>query len=91
MLGANIGTTISTYVYTINQNAKVKKLIIINILFNLFGSLLFISFIDHFIWLLNIIKVDNFKDQVITIAHLIFNLLTTLLIYFVLIPFKFNN
>ena len=91
MLGANIGTTITTYFYTLNQNIKVKKIIVYNILFNLFGALLFLCFIDYFIILLKLLNILQYKKQTIAIAHLIFNILTTLLTYILLIPFKFKE
>ncbi len=91
MLGANIGTTIATYLYTINQNKKVKKVILYNIIFNIFGAILFLIFIDYFIILLNYINFLKYPNQTIALSHLTFNLLTTIILYIILIPFKFSN
>lgn len=91
MLGANIGTTLTTYIYTINQPQKVKKIIIYNILFNIFGALLFLCFIDYYIIFLKYIGILKVKKQTISLAHLIFNFATTVIIYIILIPIKFHD
>ncbi len=86
MLGANIGTTITSYFFTINQSRSVKKIIIYNIIFNLFGAMFFLIFIDYFVFLLSMFNLLSFNKQIISISHFIFNLLSTFIIYLFFIP-----
>lgn len=91
MLGANIGTTLTTYFYTLNQTKKTKQVIFYNILFNIFGALIFLSFLDFFILILDKLEVLQFKKHTIAISHLIFNVFTAVIFYIILIPFKFED
>lgn len=91
MLGANIGTTISSYSYAKSLNSNAKLAIKINILFNILGSLIFIILLKPFIIFLNYLKdTFNLTNQLtVAYSHLIFNLLTSL-ITFIFFDFLFS-
>lgn len=91
MLGANIGTTISSYSYAKSLNSSAKLAIKINILFNILGSLIFIILLKPFIIFLNYLKdTFNLTNQLtVAYSHLIFNLLTSL-ITFIFFDFLFS-
>lgn len=84
MLGANIGTTLTGYLATINTKNNTREIINMNLIFNILGVLLFIIL---FIPFLNCIKIleekyfyENLKLSIAT-AHFIFNFITVLLAY----------
>ena len=84
MLGANIGTTFTGYLSTINTNNNTKKIININVLFNTLGVLLFLLiynfFINHIIFIENKFFLSNIKFT-IAYAHFIFNFISVVLGY----------
>lgn len=91
MLGANIGTTISSYSYAKSLNNNAKLAIKINILFNILGSLIFIIVLTPFINLLSYLR-DTFdlnKELIVAYSHLIFNLSTSL-VTFIFFNFLFD-
>lgn len=91
MLGANIGTTISSYSYASNLKKEAKVAIKINIFLNILGSLVFIIFIKHFEIL--ILKVGTLlkasKELTVAYSHLLFNIISSLTI-FIFFDFLFN-
>ena len=91
MLGANIGTTISSYSYASNLKKEAKVAIKINIFLNVLGSLIFIIFIKYFEIL--ILKVETLlkasKELTVAYSHLLFNIISSLTI-FIFFDFLFN-
>lgn len=96
MLGANIGTTITGYLATINTNHNTKKIINRNLLFNILGVIMFIvifiPFIKHIKYFENKYFLNNLKFT-IAYAHFIFNLITVILgfIFFKLLTYKIEK
>ena len=84
MLGANIGTTLTGYLATINTSNNTKTIINRNLLFNIIGVFLFILFLKPFIIYINNIQNKYFTHNLklsIAYAHFIFNLITVILAY----------
>lgn len=84
MLGANIGTTLTGYLATINTSKDTKIIINLNLLFNILGVLLFILLLTPYInHILSIEKKYLFNNTKLSIAyaHFIFNLITVSLAY----------
>lgn len=84
MLGANIGTTLTGYFATINTNGNTKKIINMNLIFNIVGVLLFfiifIPFIKHIYFIQNKFFINNLKLS-IAYAHFLFNIITVIFGY----------
>jgi phosphate:Na+ symporter len=84
MLGANIGTTITGYLATINTQNNTKTIINLNLIFNIIGVLIFIIifplFIKHITYMENLFFINNVKFSV-AYAHFIFNLVSVILGY----------
>ena len=82
ILGANIGTCVTALISTIGTSLNAKRTGIIHLLFNVFGTILFTTFI----WILknNIIKllekITNKKAMQIAWFHVFFNVITTLIL-----------
>lgn len=90
MLGANIGTTITGYLSTINTKNNTKRIINLNLIFNILGVLLFIIFFKPFINHIKIIEKSFFLDNIkfsIAYAHFLFNLITVFLGYILFFVF----
>lgn len=96
MLGANIGTTLTGYIATINTNNNTKTIVNRNLWFNILGVLLFIllfnQFINHISYIQNKYCSNNLKFS-IAYAHFLFNLITVILgyIFFNLFIYKLAN
>jgi len=84
MLGANIGTTLTGYIATINTSGNTKKIINLNLMFNIIGVILFMIvfnlFVSHISHMQNMFFINNLKLS-IAYAHFIFNLITVILGY----------
>lgn len=84
MLGANIGTTFTGFLATINTNNKTRDVIYANLIFNIIGVLLFYillnPYINHLFNIQNKYFINNIKFT-IAYAHFIFNLITVILGY----------
>lgn len=72
MLGANIGTTISGLLFSINTDIDSKRLVIASLLFNIFGVLLTIPFLYIYKERDSIIN----SKYLISSLHIIFNITT---------------
>lgn len=84
MLGANIGTTLTGYLSTINTSSECKSIIAKNLVFNLLGVLLFIVFFVPFKQICLHLQNNYFPhnlEMVIAVAHLVFNVLTVAVAY----------
>ncbi|NLD26380.1 MAG: Na/Pi cotransporter family protein [Acholeplasmataceae bacterium] len=84
MLGANIGTTIASLIAAVSASKEAKAAVYVNIFFNLVGALLFLIFLDPFCDVLGYLEVF-IKDKKMTIAyaHLLFNIISTIVFYFI--------
>lgn len=84
MLGANIGTTLTGYLATINTTNNTRTIINMNLIFNILGVILFIilfiPYINCIKYLENKYFFDNLKLSIAS-AHFIFNFITVLLAY----------
>ena len=82
ILGANIGTCVTALISTIGTSLNAKRTGIIHLLFNVFGTVLFTTFIwilkKHVIKLLE--KITNKPAMQIAWFHLFFNVITTLIL-----------
>lgn len=84
MLGANIGTTLTGYIATINTNKFTKNIINMNLVFNILGVLLFIIIYIPFINHIKNMELKYFSYNIkfsIAYSHFIFNLITVVLGY----------
>ncbi len=84
ILGSNIGTTLTSFISTINTNKDARKAVVANVLFNIIGAILFIIILPIFIKFLIFFKSQNIirsKELMIAFAHLIFNLVSVILGY----------
>lgn len=75
MLGANIGTTISSLIYSLKESVDAKKLVIASLLFNVFGVLFSIPFLYIY---MNAINNLHF-EYLISVSHIIFNIISGIL------------
>lgn len=85
MLGSNIGTTMTGLIATYKTSYQAKKAVIANIIFNVFGMLLFVIILKPFAYLLKLLEQQSFQTRpelTIAFAHLFFNLITVILGYF---------
>ena len=83
MLGANVGTTVASLIPAIGSTKTAKQSVYINIIFNIAGALLFIIFLTPFANLLLYINyIFPNKKLTIAYAHLIFNIISTVIIIF---------
>jgi phosphate:Na+ symporter len=83
MLGANLGTAIASIIPAVSSTKEAKAAVYINIIFNLFGGILFIILLDPFSEFLKLIE-SGFLNKKMTIAysHLIYNTITAIIFYF---------
>lgn len=90
ILGANLGTAVSSLLVTADMSLYAKRAGYANFLFKAIGSFAFLLFVDKFILLLTFIT-SNLGQQV-ALGHLIFNVINTVGFLILLDPFeKFVN
>ncbi len=86
VLGSNIGTTITAFIASIGASVSAKRTALIHIIFNVFGSILFLLLIipyTFFIqWLQDIFLGGRPEAMTISFAHIFFNVLNTFVMYF---------
>ena len=90
ILGANVGTCFTGLIASISNNKLSKKVALFNILFNLLWSLGFMIFLDSYaklIYLFNPVINYN-KKMMVSIAHLLFNIISSLVTYFFVIIYS---
>ena len=85
ILGTNIGTCITAIIAAIGASTNAKRTAVIHLLFNAIGTIVFTTFIWIFksdvVWLFS--KMSSKPQMQVALFHVIFNVLTTLL----LVPF----
>lgn len=80
-LGSNIGTCVTALLSCIGASKNAKRAAIINLMFNVFGVILF-GVIATVVFKLNTILANNFIDSVhISIFHTIFNISNTIIMF----------
>jgi len=86
ILGANLGTAISSLIVISDFSVFAKRAGYANILFKAIGSIFYLLFVGEFIQLLRILT-PNLGQQV-ALGHLLFNSLNTLAFLLLLDPFE---
>ncbi|MBP7820096.1 MAG: Na/Pi cotransporter family protein [Candidatus Methanofastidiosum sp.] len=86
ILGANLGTAVSSLLVTADMSLYAKRAGYANFLFKAIGSFVFLLFVDKFILLLTFIT-SNLGQQV-ALGHLIFNVINTTAFLILLNPFE---
>lgn len=86
ILGANIGSSITALIASMNLNLFAKRAGFANFLFNAIGTILFMIFLPHFIQFMQ--YVVNVPAQQVALAHLFFNLFNTIVFLLLLVPFE---
>lgn len=85
LIGSNIGTTITAILASLSSPREAKQASMFHLLFNLFGSVIFLIFFGTYVKLLgnieNAILGPNNK-LTIAYAHIIFNTVTTIFVLF---------
>lgn len=89
ILGCNIGTCVTAILAGLTANGTAKKAALLHLLFNIFGTVLFLPFSDKVVTFVNYLTPDNVARQVAN-AHTIFNVVITIFIlpiskYFVML------
>ena len=89
ILGCNIGTCVTAILAGLTANRPAKKAALLHLLFNIFGTVLFLPFSDKVVTFVNYLTPDNVARQVAN-AHTIFNVVITIFIlpiskYFVML------
>lgn len=84
ILGANIGTCITTMIASIGSYLSAKRAAIIHLLFNIIGVLIFFLLLPYFTQIMS--KTSTSLARQIANAHTVFNITTTLVLL-PLIPF----
>ena len=89
ILGCNIGTCVTAILAGLTANRTAKKAALLHLLFNIFGTVLFLPFSDKVVTFVNYLTPDNVARQVEN-AHTIFNVVITIFIlpiskYFVML------
>lgn len=87
LIGSNIGTTVTALLSSVGGTVSAKRTAFIHVLFNLVGALIFMILLKPYSWIVGSIE-TNFlatigasKEMTLAIAHMIFNLTTTLVLY----------
>ncbi|WP_026391680.1 Na/Pi cotransporter family protein [Haploplasma modicum] len=101
VIGANLGTTITGLLASFGGNEESKRAALIHVIFNMIGALIFLPLINPYTNLISLIEtliLPSYSMVTIAIAHLIQNLVTTLVLFFfmsqivklteLLIPYK---
>ncbi len=86
VLGSNIGTTITAFITAIGGSTAAKRTAVIHIVFNVFGSLLFLLLIVPYAWFINILQ-ERFLGgepvaMTLSLAHIFFNVFNTFVMFF---------
>ncbi|MDU7455069.1 Na/Pi cotransporter family protein [Clostridium saudiense] len=88
-LGVLVGLTMTAILAGLTANRTAKKAALLHLLFNIFGTVLFLPFSDKVVTFVNYLTPDNVARQVAN-AHTIFNVVITIFIlpiskYFVML------
>ena len=90
MLGCNIGTTITACIAGIGGGVQAKRTAFVHVTFNVVGAVLFMALLWPFSKLMGLIEnsmllgLGEHPKMSIAIAHLIFNFVTTFIMFFLI-------
>lgn len=79
VFGANIGTTISSIIPSINNSNDTKKLVWFNIGYNVIGGVIFLLLLNPFKYVILLLENPNNLRLSIFYIHIIFNVVTSLI------------
>ena len=79
LLGDNIGTCITAVLASLRANITAKRVAVAHVMFNVIGSIIFITFMHWFIQIVMYISPANDIARQIANAHSAFNIINTLL------------
>lgn len=88
VLGNNIGTTVTSILASIGGTSAAKRTAAVHVFFNIFGSVVFLILIipySHLVaWVAEMVIGDGYLTSrlTISIAHVMFNLMTIFVLYF---------
>lgn len=85
LIGSNIGTTITAILASLSSPREAKQASMFHLLFNLFGSVIFLIFFGTYVKLLGNIEnafLGPNNKLTIAYAHIIFNTVTTIFVLF---------
>lgn len=90
MLGCNIGTTITACIAVVGGGVQAKRTAFVHVMFNVVGAVLFMALLWPFSQLMMLIESSMLSGlgphprMSIAIAHLLFNLVTTCIMFFLI-------
>ena len=79
LLGDNIGTCITAVLAALRANTTAKRVALAHVMFNLIGSIIFVTFMSWFVKLVLVVSPDGDIARQIANAHTAFNLINTLI------------
>lgn len=88
VLGDNIGTTVTSIFASVGGSSSAKRTALVHVLFNAFGTILFLILLRPYADLVSIISekiigADYLTNKLtISISHVLFNLMTIFILYF---------
>ncbi len=88
LLGCNIGTTVTAIISCIGGGVQAKRTAMVHAMFNVIGALMFMALIYPYSWITEQIEIHILAGlgphppMTLAIAHMIFNILTTLILFF---------
>ena len=87
VLGDNIGTTVTSIFASIGGSSSAKRTALVHVLFNMFGTVVFLILLRPYAALVGWIAdglIDDYLTNKLTISisHVLFNLMTILVLYF---------
>jgi phosphate:Na+ symporter len=89
LLGANVGTTLTSVFSLIGSSVEAKRTALANIIFNFAGAVIFIIILGPFTSLNQLIEdrfLKPYSMHTIAIAHIIFNVISTVIMFFFIDP-----
>ncbi|HKL47231.1 MAG TPA: Na/Pi cotransporter family protein [Candidatus Izemoplasmatales bacterium] len=87
VLGDNIGTTVTSIFASIGGTSSAKRTALVHVLFNMFGTVVFLILLrpysDLVAWIASNVIDDYLTNKLtISISHVLFNLMTIFVLYF---------
>lgn len=85
ILGANIGTTITSILASINGSIEAKRLASIHIMFNVLGTIIFLIILwpyYHVVSWFELTFLEPFSMGTLAFAHMFMNIVTSMLLFF---------
>jgi phosphate:Na+ symporter len=86
LIGANIGSSTTALLASLDLNLHARRVGIANFLFNLGGAVVFLPILSIFINIVN--NLGGAAGQQVANAHMIFNIITLIIFLFIVTPFS---